>query len=160
MHNTDFFEAVNDIHTKDDRYQPEAYFFVREALDYSIKTLKKPKDGPERHISGQELVQGIRQYALEQFGPMTVTVFKSFGITSCQDFGEIVFNLVECGKLGKTEEDTKDDFRNGYDFHEAFVLPFLPPSQKPSTTDSKPRRRSTPDPRKQKPNDKRNSSDK
>jgi len=62
------------------------------------------------HVTGQELLEGIRQYALQQYGPMTVTVFEEWGVNHCRDFGEIVFNMVESGLLQKTETDTRNDF--------------------------------------------------
>jgi uncharacterized repeat protein (TIGR04138 family) len=82
-----------------------------------------------RHVSGQELLGGIRDYALAQFGPMTQMVFEEWGIKRCEDFGEIVFNMVEIGLLGKTEKDSREDFANGYDFDDAFRKPFRPASR-------------------------------
>lgn len=119
-------EVIKKICEKDPRYDPDAYLFVREALDYTAKMLKRPTEGPKRHISGQELLEGIRMYAIQEFGPMTLTVFKTWGLHGTEDFGEIVFNLVESKTLGKTKEDTKEDFAGGYDFQEAFARPFEP----------------------------------
>lgn len=79
-----------------------------------------------RHVSGQELLKGIREYALGQFGPMAMTVLDDWGIHTCRDFGEIVFNMVEIGLLAKTDADTRSDFDGGYEFVEAFRNPFLP----------------------------------
>jgi uncharacterized repeat protein (TIGR04138 family) len=106
---------------QDSRYKPEAYLFVREGLDHTVRTLKKP-----RHVSGQELLAGMRDYALQEYGPVTKRVLSEWGVNECIDFGNIVFNLVNAGLLGKTEEDSIDDFMDGYDFHEAFILPFRP----------------------------------
>ena len=106
---------------KDPRYTPAAYLFVREGLDHTVRKLEKP-----RHVSGQELLDGMRLYALEQYGPMAKRVLAESGITECVDFGNIVFNLVDEGLLGKTEEDSIEDFMDGYDFHEAFIQPFRP----------------------------------
>ncbi|MGD0744369.1 MAG: Minf_1886 family protein, partial [Verrucomicrobiota bacterium] len=72
---------------------------------------------------------GIRQFALQQFGPMAVTVFEEWGVRHCSDFGEIVFNMVEIGLLAKTDRDSRDDFQNGYDFTDAFRKPFWPESK-------------------------------
>jgi len=126
MRETGFMETLKKIYAEDSRYDMEAYVFMREALDYTIKMLKKPDKGPERHISGEELLEGIRQYALQEFGPITLKVLNTWGIKTGEDFGEIVFNLVNAGELGKTEEDKRDDFKNSYDFREAFEIPFLP----------------------------------
>ena len=118
------------ILAKDSRYTREAYVFVREALDFTQKLVGRESRGTTiRHVSGQELLKGIRQFALQQFGPMAMTVFEEWGVHHCRDFGEIVFNMVEIGLLAKTEKDTRDDFQNGYDFTDAFRKPFWP-SQK------------------------------
>ncbi len=109
----------------DQRYTAEAYLFVREGLDHTVRQLDKP-----RHVSGQELLEGIREYALQEFGPVTKRVLSEWGIRGCVDFGNIVFNLVNHGLLGKTDEDSIEDFMHGYDFTEAFIQPFRP-VQKP-----------------------------
>ena len=111
---------------KDTRYTRDAYCFVREALDFTQDHVKKQNLGKPRHVSGQELLDGIRLYALQQFGPMTRTVLEEWGIRSCEDFGEIVFNMVEHKILSKTENDSREDFKGGYDFREAFEKPFVP----------------------------------
>ncbi|MEI6892488.1 MAG: Minf_1886 family protein, partial [Pontiella sp.] len=79
-----------------------------------------------RHVSGQELLEGMREYALKEYGPVTKRVLSEWGINECVDFGNIVFNLIDEGLLGKTEEDTLEDFMGGYDFHAAFIIPFQP----------------------------------
>ena len=85
-----------------------------------------PGSGQARHVSGQELLNGIREYALEQFGPMSITVLEEWNVKSCKDFGEIVFIMIEHSLLAKTDTDTREDFAAGYDFYEAFRKPFLP----------------------------------
>ncbi len=90
---------------------------------------KKPPQGVMRHVSAQELLEGIRVYALQEYGPMALTVLQSWGLTCTEDIGEVVFNLVESGKLGKTESDRKEDFANGFDFATAFQRPFEPRRQ-------------------------------
>jgi uncharacterized repeat protein (TIGR04138 family) len=126
MHEVSFEEALAKIEAKDPRYHREAYLFVREALDHTQKTIGKDARGRIRHVTGQELLIGIREFALQQFGPMTMTVLEEWGIRCCQDFGEIVFNMVEVSWLAKTEKDSRADFADGYDFEEAFRKPFLP----------------------------------
>jgi uncharacterized repeat protein (TIGR04138 family) len=133
MQEASFEEAVEQIRMKDQRYPREAYYFVREALDHTQKAIGKSQDGQIRHVTGQELLGGIRDYGISQYGPMAMTVLEEWGIRSCADFGEIVFNLVEIGQLAKTEADSRADFNTGYDFIEAFRKPFLPASrQKPA----------------------------
>ena len=95
-------------------------------LDFTHKIIEKESHGQRRHVTGQELLNGIRQFALVQFGPMTATVFEEWGVCKCRDFGKIVFNMVETGLLAKTEQDSLEDFDRGYDFYDAFRKPFLP----------------------------------
>jgi len=126
-----FKQALTEIVQTDPRYEIGAYQFVREALDFCVRRLKKPKDAPpaERHISGQQLLDGIRRYALQEYGPLALTVLRSWGVRRCEDFGEIVFNMVEKRILGKTDEDKREDFGGGYDFEEVFAKPFRPASR-------------------------------
>lgn len=121
MNGSENSDPMQAILARDLRYQPEAYEFVREGLGVTVRKLKAP-----RHISGQELLDGLRSYALQEFGPMAKTVLNGWGICRTEDFGAIVFNLVDVGLLGKTEEDRLEDFSNGYDFDEAFRKPFRP----------------------------------
>jgi len=131
MHELGFEEALELIRAKDTRFHRDAYFFVREALDYTQKNITTRNRGRVRHVSGQELLHGIREFALSQFGPMAMTVLEEWGIRQCRDFGEIVFNMVEIGLLAKTEKDSRADFEDSYDFYEAFRAPFLPQSKQP-----------------------------
>ena len=126
MQEINFDEKVEMVLAKDPRYTRDAYVFVRESLDHTQKLVSKENRGTVRHITGQELLEGIRQFALNQFGPMTVTVLEEWGIRNSRDFGEIVFNMVEIELLAKTEKDNRDDFNNGYDFTDAFRKPFWP----------------------------------
>jgi uncharacterized repeat protein (TIGR04138 family) len=125
MHEANFEETLEQILAKDPRYRRDAYLFVRDALDFTQKTAtRERREG--LHVSGQELLNGIRDYALAQFGPMAITVLEDWGIMRCEDFGEIVFNVVEAGLFSTTDKDSREDFRGGYDFEEAFRKPFLP----------------------------------
>jgi uncharacterized repeat protein (TIGR04138 family) len=129
MQEINFDEKVEMILAKDGRYAHDAYSFVRESLDHTQKLFSKENRGVIRHITGQELLDGIRQHALNQFGPMAVTVLEEWGVRNSRDFGEIVFNMVEIDLLAKTDNDNRDDFNNGYDFTEAFRKPFWPASK-------------------------------
>ena len=127
MDNIDIYQAILAIREQDARYKHDAYLFVRDALDYTVKRIDaKMPDRKTRHITGQELLEGIRNFALQQYGPMTFTVLQSWGVNRCEDFGEIVFNLVETGMFSKTEEDSRSDFTGCYNFDEAFKQPFIP----------------------------------
>lgn len=137
MKKISFQDAVEEIVQKNSSYDAEAYFFIREALDYTIKMFDKPVNGPERHVSGTELLDGIRKFSLKEFGPLTKTVLNRWGIRACEDFGEIVFLMVENGILGKTDDDRKEDFAGGYNFEDAFRKPFLPNRHRPAANATK-----------------------
>lgn len=134
MQKIGFVEALDSILASDPRYQREGYVFLRDALDFTTKQQKKVKGVSVRHVTGPELLDGVRRYALKEFGPMVMTVFDSWGIRSCEDIGNIVFNLIGAGIFGKTEEDAIEDFKNVYDFQDAFVKPFSP--EMPTTAKS------------------------
>lgn len=129
MPDQDFSEIVTLICKEDPRFDRKAYDFVRLGLDHTVKELRK-KDATRaersRHVSGPELLDGLRIYALEQFGPLTKTVLNAWGVRRCRDFGDIVFNLIEYNVFSKTENDRREDFSDIYDFDGAFVKPFQP----------------------------------
>ena len=126
MKEINFDVVLDGIVGKDLRYPRDAYHFIREALDFTQKLIGKESKGKLRHVTPGELLDGIRQHALQQFGPMTVTVLAEWGIRSCHDFGEMVFTMIESGLLAKTETDSRAGFQTGYDFTEAFEKPFWP----------------------------------
>lgn len=129
MQDPDFVEIVGLICKEDSRFDRKAYDFIRLGLDHTVKELKKKetsKAARSRHVSGPELLEGLRVYALEQFGPMAKTVLNSWGIKRCSEFGDIVFNLIEYNVFSKTDSDRREDFSDLYSFEEAFVKPFLP----------------------------------
>jgi uncharacterized repeat protein (TIGR04138 family) len=123
---------------QDRRYPIEAYAFLFEALNYAQKVLEMGSESPsepagarheeeqatERHVSGQELCEAIRRYALHQYGYMAKTVLNNWGIHSTSDFGEIVFNLIRVGQMRKTSTDQRKDFDDVYDFDTAFKQEF------------------------------------
>jgi len=128
IHKQSYDEVLDTILAVDSRFHRDAYHFVREGLDYTQQSISKQEEGTVRHISGQELLGGMRAHALEQYGPMALLVLNEWGLTRGEDFGEIVFNMVEHELLAKTEDDTRTDFAGGYTFDEAFRQPFLPPA--------------------------------
>jgi uncharacterized repeat protein (TIGR04138 family) len=127
---------------EDHRYTFDAYVFLFEALNYAQQELhmgaeqptaplpddvevdEEESSGTHRHVSGQELCEAIRRYALEQYGYMAKTVLNSWGIRQTNDFGEIVFNLIRIGQMRKTPSDTQVDFHDIYDFDVAFRKEF------------------------------------
>lgn len=108
-------QVVQEIIARDNRYSFDAYQFVLEALDCTYRMI-----GEKRHVTGGELLEGARRHALERYGPMARTVLEHWGIRRCEDIGETVFNLVGSGLLNKTEQDSREDFKGGYDFRDAF----------------------------------------
>src|SRR6185369_9698344 len=107
MQEINFDATLENILAKDPRYPRDAYLFVREALELAKRQVhKEVRQTPEeKHVTPQQLLDGIRQFALQQFGPMAMTVLEEWGVKNCQDFGEIVFNMIEIGLLAKTDQD-------------------------------------------------------
>ena len=123
-------EVVERIVQVDSRYDYRIYEFVHEVLQHTLKSLKRGPHGANRHVSPNELLIGLRDYALKEFGPMSKFVLNDWGVKSCEDFGHVVFNLVNERVFGKTESDSPDDFKNGFTFEDAFVKPYLPRKDK------------------------------
>ena len=115
MVNQEFYSIIDQICDSDPRYKSDAYEFLMEALAYTQKRFKRVK-----HVSGEELLEGIKQLLMHRFGPMTLLVLNHWGIKRTEDFGSIVFNLVTNRILSKDSEDNIDSFQNGYDFNEVF----------------------------------------
>jgi uncharacterized repeat protein (TIGR04138 family) len=137
MQTIGFQEAIEKISKDDSRYHPEAYVFLRDALEATLKRRKKARKEVSPHVGAAELLEGFRVHGLQEFGPMAITVLNYWGVRSSEDVGNMVFNLVAAGIFGKTDEDTIESFREGYDFVEAFVLPFRPEPKKLSTNGSR-----------------------
>lgn len=133
----DLETAILDLAERHGRYRPAAYHFTLQAVHYSVD-LARGEGGGHRHVTGQEVLDGIRTIARRRFGPMAKAVFDQWGVRRTEDFGEIVFQLVEAGILGKTEEDHLSDFARGYDFEQAFERDydwldgFMPPRDGPA----------------------------
>ncbi|MDR1009993.1 MAG: hypothetical protein LBM04_02495 [Opitutaceae bacterium] len=138
MQDIKFHEVVEQICKEDSRFDRRAYGFVRVGLDFTVTEIRK-RDAEKaargtkasttpraRHVSGQQLLDGLRRYTLDQFGPLSRTVLNEWGITRCEDFGEIVFNLIEYQIFSKTPEDRREDFASVYTFEDAFEKPFRP----------------------------------
>ena len=128
-------ERILQLFEEDTRYKPDAYEFVRVALSYAQNVLEmgtptptdpeKTQSEPEQpqiepHLTGQQLCEAIRQYALEQYGYMAKIVLNSWGLYATSDFGEIVYNLIRISEMKKSKTDRRQDFDNVYDFNEAF----------------------------------------
>ena len=115
---------------RDPRYAYEAYEFLFAALSHTQQLLGRMPAGnsavpePQYHVSGPELLHGIRELALREFGFMARVVFRLWGINRTDDFGEIVFNLVEQNLMSKTEQDSRADFQNVFDLDQALIQDF------------------------------------
>lgn len=119
---TEKIHPIVELLQQDQRYHIEAYQFVREALAYAQEIMKMPGEGAEgeHHITGQQLCEAIRQYALDQYGYMAQTVLNSWGVYSTGDFGEIVYNLIRIKHMKKSTSDRREDFDDVYEFERAF----------------------------------------
>lgn len=130
--------ALVELLKADTRYKFDAYLFVREGLSYAQDVLnvegKTPAEddidlesrsaGPERHLTGQQLCEAIREYAIDQYGLMAKVVLNNWGVRSTSDFGEIVYNMIEIGLMKKSDSDQRKDFDKVYDFSTAFQQQF------------------------------------
>jgi uncharacterized repeat protein (TIGR04138 family) len=119
---------------RDRRYHRNAYFFIFEALRFAQEQmgLGQPtvSDDPEleeqRHVTGQQLCEAIRRYAVEQYGMLAKNVLNDWGVRTTGDFGEIVFNLIEIGQMKKTDSDRREDFEDVFDFGDGLRDAFQP----------------------------------
>ena len=115
-------EKIQTVRRRDRRFSRHAYYFVLDALDYTMTHLGREQlTGEERHVGGRELLSGLKEYASEQFGPMAALVFERWGVRRSGDFGEIVFNLIDAELLSRRPSDSRLDFVDGIDFRETFA---------------------------------------
>ena len=122
LHGTDagsvLLDSFDQVAEHDPRYTKEAFSFVRDGVQRAVSAL----GGSSRHVRANELLKALRSLAVERYGLSAREQLRSWGITRCEDFGEIVFTLIEHGIFGKTPEEKKEDFSSGYDFTEAFPV--------------------------------------
>ena len=111
-------DSFSDILSKDARYAPNAYALL---MDVVCFLGEQRKDG---HISGEEILDEFRERALDLYGPLTYRVLSEWGLSCCEDVGEMMFNLCESHRVRKNDEDTPESFAGGYDFKEAFLSPY------------------------------------
>lgn len=120
-------DPLREIWKRDRRYALEAYQFLFDALDQAVRlTGREQEDGAGRHVTGQELLEGMRVHASNLFGPLAAAVWRAWGVNETLDWGRIVFRLVDAKLLNRQDEDTIDDFRDGFDLDEAFVHHYRP----------------------------------
>lgn len=111
---------------RENKYDGQAYYFLKDSLDFTLKRFSEGKKSQNRHVGGEELLEGFRDYALEQFGPMAATLMEEWGIGECVDVGKMVFQMIEEQVFGKQESDSLEDFEGSFDLLEALRAPFLP----------------------------------
>ncbi|TWT91773.1 Minf_1886 family protein [Stieleria varia] len=127
---TSALQVMRKLLKDDPRYKPEAYQFIREALHFAQENLSElnqaeyvvrpsEEDGP-RHITGQQLCEACRLYAIEQFGFLAGMVLAKWGVHSTGDFGEMVYNLIRIDQMRKSDSDRREDFDDVYPFDNAF----------------------------------------
>lgn len=134
MQDLEFAEIVEQIRKEDPRFDKRAYYFLRQGLDHTVREMKKrnvERMQRSQHVSGPELLDGLREYALEQYGPMAKLVLNEWGVKRCPDFGDLVFNLIEYNVFSRTDEDKREDFGELYSFEDAFERPFRPVRRHP-----------------------------
>ncbi|HLQ36464.1 MAG TPA: Minf_1886 family protein [Planctomycetota bacterium] len=118
-------DRIQSVRRRDRRFSRQAYYFVLDALDYTMSELGKDElTGEERHVGGRDLLRCLREYAADQFGPMASVVFERWGVTSTEDFGEIVFNLIDAELLSRRPQDSRRDFVDGFDFAATFAAKY------------------------------------
>ncbi|MEM1440756.1 MAG: Minf_1886 family protein [Verrucomicrobiota bacterium] len=126
MEKPNFDDAVKSILSKDDRFGVDAYHFLREALDRTVLKLREDELEEHRHVSGPELLSGVVEHALDDFGSMAVTVLESWGVKTEEDIGSMVFLLIEAGAFGRSEEDSPADFIGVLNLREELMAPYKP----------------------------------
>jgi uncharacterized repeat protein (TIGR04138 family) len=133
MADLDVNAIITLIRKEDPRFDRAAYAFVRDGLEHAVKELKKRdsvRAKVSRHVTGRELSEGLRAYALEQFGPLAKTVLNAWGLHETIHFGDIVYHFIEYNVFDKTDQDRREDFADIFDFETAFVAPFQPRSRR------------------------------
>ncbi|MHC4711872.1 MAG: Minf_1886 family protein [Planctomycetota bacterium] len=118
---SDSMKKVRELAAKEGRHDAQAYLFVFQALEHTLRRI-----GRRRHVTGQELLKGIKDLALANFGAMGKAVFNQWGVRDSTDFGHIVFALVGAGLMSKTDTDDMSDFSEGFDFDETFEVEYVP----------------------------------
>ncbi len=118
---SDFMQKVSALAAEEGRHDVQAYLFVFQALEHTLRRI-----GRRRHVTGQELLKGIKDLALANFGAMGKAVFNQWGVRDSTDFGHIVFSLVAAGLMSKTDTDDISDFSEGFDFDETFEVEYVP----------------------------------
>lgn len=126
-----FEESVAAIMRRDARYDGQAYYFLKDSLDFTLKRFIETTGGQARHVTGKELLEGFRDHAIDQFGPMAATLMEEWGVRECGDVGNMVFRMIEEQVFGKQESDKPEDFEKVFDLRKSLREPFQPTGIKP-----------------------------
>ena len=126
MKNDNLSVTIKRIIENDSRFHPDAYIFINDAVKFTIDNINMRADRSNRHISGKELLDGIKDFAMSKFGPMSYEVLSSWGLEDSLSIGYVVFNMVDYKLLGKSNNDSITDFDNSYNLREELSSPFLP----------------------------------
>lgn len=124
MRNELFDRAVDEILRKDGTYPRGAYALMPPALEFTVRRIRE-KEGAVRHVTGQELANGFRDYMLETYGPFAWDVLEAYHLKKTSDIGALVYHLIKVGAFGKSEKDSIEDFHEVYDFKMTFYDPFV-----------------------------------
>lgn len=119
-----FEDALDEIMRRDNSYAPDAYSFMRQAMDYALEQFHKTAESPD--LSAEELYLGFCAYALQEYGPMAAAVMEHWGICGSADVGNIVYNLIHVGVFGRQESDTREQFDNLQPMEELLDTPYEP----------------------------------
>jgi uncharacterized repeat protein (TIGR04138 family) len=129
MQPTQFTDAVEAISSNQESYDSGAYYFLKDALDFTVRRVMESNDGKHRHVAASELLVGFRDFAIQEFGPMASTMMTEWGINTCSDIGSMVFELITEGVFGKQDSDTREDFSEIFPLIESLEAPFSPSKQ-------------------------------
>lgn len=111
-------DAFADIVARDDRYDARAYALLMDVVNYLC--------GDGRHAGAEDILEEFKERALDQYGPLTFRVLTEWGLKSCADIGEMMFNLADSKRIRRDKCDAPGDFSGGYDFSEVFEGPYEP----------------------------------
>ena len=109
-------DTFADVVAKDGRYDARAYALLMDCIHYLGQE--------DKHMSAADILEEFKERALDQFGPMAYTVLTEWGLSCCEDVGEMMFNLTEFRRVRRDEDDTPESFLGGYDFRETFLGPY------------------------------------
>ncbi len=132
MPDENFIEIVDKIVRDDIRYRAGAYEFVNEAVTFTIRKLQRDsKSKRERHVTGEELIHGVAEYAVQEFGPLAWSVLEDWGLVSGSSVGDVVFNMIRNGLLTASENDSREDFNRIPNLKKILPAPEKRPEKKP-----------------------------